>query len=130
MIGIWSSYASTYLLVVGIAVIVAMAPLAIGPLWWAKVLGWRIPADTDLAIYLGRSLGCVTCAVGAFAILVAGDAAHHQFFFSLLLVNWVLMVLVHVYGALKGIQPISETYEAGVWIALVIITLLCWPNAP
>jgi hypothetical protein len=40
------------------------------------------------------------------------------------------MVGVHIYGALKRIQPITETYEIGFWLSLAILTLMFWPNIP
>jgi len=40
-----------------------------------------------------------------------------------------LMVLVHVYGAVKGIQPITETLEIPLWAAAVLLFALFFPVA-
>jgi hypothetical protein len=98
------------------------------PLRWAAVLGWRIPEHTHLAIYFGRCLGAVICVLGGFAFRVAAEPALQPFFFDLLLGSFALMVAVHVYGALKRIQPISETYEIGYWLLLFVLALMFYPT--
>jgi hypothetical protein len=39
----------------------------------------------------------------------------------------VLMVLVHVYGAVKGIQPITETLEIPFGVGAVLLFVLFFP---
>jgi hypothetical protein len=34
-------------------------PIFLSPMTWARRIGWEIPDDTDLANYLGRSLGAL-----------------------------------------------------------------------
>lgn len=129
MMGIWSDYSSQFLLVVGTSTLLIFGiPMAIWPIQWAKTLRWQIPEHTDLAVYYGRCLGCVAFVIGVFAILAATNPMVQSLYFQLLLACWLLMVVVHVYGALKQIQPITETYEIGFWLGLAILTLCFWPN--
>ena len=39
-----------------------------------------------------------------------------------------LMIAVHGYGGLRGIQPLSETLEIVYWALLIILTLLFYPR--
>jgi hypothetical protein len=40
---------------------------------------------------------------------------------------WTAMIVVHVVGALQGVQPILETLEIAFWTALAVLTGLFWP---
>jgi hypothetical protein len=129
MIGIWGNYSSHFLFVIGMSTLMIFGiPMAIWPIQWAQTLRWVIPSQTDLAIYYGRCLGCVAFVIGAFAILASRNPIVQPFYFQFLLSCWVLMVAVHSYGALKKIQPITETYEIGFWLSLAVLTLMFWPN--
>ena len=129
MIGIWASHSSHFLLVIGASIILIFGiPMAIWPIRWAKVLRWEIPDNTDLAVYYGRCLGCVALVIGAFSILAWKHRFVEPFYFKLLLLCWILMILVHIYGAIKKIQPITETYEMGFWFGLTLLTLAFWPT--
>lgn len=131
MAGVWGSHSSQFLTVVGWLIMFVFAiPITIWPLQWAKVLRWKIPEQTDLVLYFGRCLGCVAIAVASFGILAANQAAVLPFYFQLLLLICVLMVLVHLYGAIKKIQPVTETYEIAFWFGLLILTLCFWPDVP
>jgi len=131
MLGMWGNHSSHFLYVIGISTLLIFGvPMAIWPIQWAKTLRWVIPTKTDLAVYYGRCLGCVAFVIGAFGVLAASNPAVQSFYFQFLLTCWVLMVAVHVYGAIKNIQPITETYEIGFWFSLVLITIAFWPNIP
>lgn len=131
MLGIWGSYSSQFLFVIGTSTLVIFGvPMAIWPIQWAKTLRWEIPAQIDLAVYYGRCLGCVAFVIGSFGVVAAMNPAVQTFYFQFLLACWVLMVVVHIYGAVKKIQPITETYEIGFWFGLVLLTLSFWPNVP
>ncbi|MGO4002969.1 hypothetical protein ABVN23_17945 [Pseudomonas fluorescens] len=47
--------------------------------------------------------------------------------FDILFVVFSLMFVVHVYGALKRIQPLSETLEIGFWAVLLVLNVLFYP---
>jgi hypothetical protein len=49
------------------------------------------------------------------------------FVFETLMTVWLFMVAVHLWGWIKGIQPITETLEIGLWLALIALTLAFWP---
>lgn len=127
-IGIWSDYADTYLLITTIFTLVAFSILLFfKPLLWAKVLLWKIPEETDLAIYFGRCLGAFAL-VTNFMFLQAALYGEGTFFilefFSLFC---GLMIIVHIWGAILNIQPITETLEIGFWLLLLIMNLLVMP---
>ena len=129
--GIWGNHSSEFLFVVGVSTLLIFGiPMAIWPIQWAKTLRWVIPIQTDLAVYYGRCLGCVAFVIGVFGLVASGEPTVQPFYFQFLLSCWVLMVGVHIYGALKRIQPITETYEIGFWLSLAILTLMFWPNIP
>jgi len=128
MIGIWKSYSDIYLYVAGAAMLVAFGiPLLIVPLRWARVFRWEIPQPENLTVFLGRSLGVVISLMAVFAFKAAGSPAAKPFFFELML--WLLgaMGLLHVYGAIKKTQPITETIEILLWLALFLLTLCFYP---
>ena len=128
MIGIWSAHAQTFMLVFAIlATVVFVIPMIFAPLFWARMLQWNIPADTDLVVYSLRSLG----SLGLAALLVTYRAALSGegivFVFELFIPFFAVMVLVHIYGAIRKIQPITETLEIGFWLLLLILAICCMP---
>lgn len=128
MIGIWSSSSSAFLLWFPVVILVVFAlPMLFVPLLWAKVIGFRLPEHTDLAVYFGRSLGvaatgiCVTCFVAS-----RTPAAQATVFDGLLVIS-TLYVVTHVHGAVRKIQPLAETLEIGFWAALTCLLLAVYP---
>jgi hypothetical protein len=66
MIGLWNAHAQSYLLVlVAITTITFALPLFILPLAWARLFRWKVPSETDLALYFGRCLGAFVLIVEA-----------------------------------------------------------------
>ena len=130
MIGILQAFSGTYLVVTGIAMLAAFGlPLLIVPMKWARVMRWEVPASAMLATFLGRSLGVILCVFAAYAIKAAFMPAAQLFFFELLLSLLVAMLALHVYGALRKTQPITETIEIALWVVLILATLAIWPSA-
>ncbi|SFO81987.1 hypothetical protein [Pseudomonas borbori] len=128
MLGIWHLYATDYLLVLTISTTLVFAlPIFLVPLAWARLMGWRIPTHTDLAVYFGRCLGAFILILEAMMLRAAltGEAIHTVF--ELLAATALMMIVVHVYGALRRIQPLSETLEIGFYAGLLLLTLLFWP---
>ncbi len=69
-----------YLVAAGTTGLLAFGiPLFLSPLRWARALRWRVPAETDLTVYLGRSLGAVADALSAGSL----RAAHRMGFTGL-----------------------------------------------
>jgi formate/nitrite transporter FocA (FNT family) len=116
MLGLYSSHAQTYLLVLAIATTAVFAlPIFLCPLAWARLMRWRIPDDIDLTVYFGRCLGAFILIVEALMLRAAltGEA--------------LFMIAVHLHGAVRRIQPWTETLEIGFYCGLLACTLLFWP---
>lgn len=130
MIGIWNTHAQTFILVfVVIAALGFAIPMIFAPLQWARVMKWTIPEDTDLAVYFGRSLGSLGLVVLMIAYRAATTGEGLRLVYELFIPFFLIMVLVHVYGAIRRIQPITETLEIGFWLALLILALCFMPAA-
>jgi hypothetical protein len=80
-------------------------------------------------IYLGRCLGGIICVISFFATRVTDDAAVLPFFFDFMLVSFAAMIVVHLYGALRRIQPWTETAEILFWLAQFLATLCFHPGS-
>lgn len=130
MIGIWSAHAQTFMLVFAIlAIVVFVIPMIFAPIFWARMLLWNIPEDTDLVVYSLRSLGSLGLVVLLITFRAATTGEGLLFVYELFVPFFALMVLVHLYGAIKKIQPITETLEIGFWLALLVLALCFMPAA-
>lgn len=128
MIGIWQPYSDIYLIVVGVVTLVSFGlPLVIVPMRWANVFRWDVYQPGNLTIFLGRSLGVFISIMAIFAFKVSQTPTAMPFYFDLLL--WVFggMLLLHIYGAVRKTQPITETFEILLWIGLGLVTLCFYP---
>jgi hypothetical protein len=127
--GPWSDYSGAFLAVVGLGALLLLGlPLLIRPLLWASVLRWTLPVDTDLTVYFGRSLGAVLCVLSVFALVAALDESVQSFFYGIMLGGFAITAAVHVWGAVRRIQPATETAETVVWLGLLGVGLLCYPG--
>jgi hypothetical protein len=116
--------ASWFLIINGIVFLFVFGlPLFFCPLFWARRIGWKIPEDTDLASYLGRSLGAVVLPLIAYLFLAASNPWQFRFIFNLLIMIGILLFLVHLYGFIKKVQPLAEHIEV---ILYGLNTLLAW----
>jgi len=128
MIGIWSSYADIYLMVAGVAMLVAFGlPLMLAPLRWARVFRWDVSQPGNLVIFLGRSLGVLISVIAIYAFKVSQTPAALPFYYELMLWTFVGMILLHIYGAIRKTQPVTETLEIGLWVILCLVTLCFYP---
>ena len=130
MIGMWSGYADEFLIWLSALTFVFFTiPLLAVPLRWAKLMGFQIPAHTDLAVYFGRSVGALAASVN-FLALHAGLSGRAVFDVLIFIVAIAaMMVLIHAWGAYRKIQPLSETLEIGFWIAMGLAALAVLPSA-
>jgi uncharacterized membrane protein YsdA (DUF1294 family) len=129
MIGIWGSHAQAFLFVLMIVTTAAFAlPIFLAPLAWARRFGWRIPEHTDLAVYFGRCLGAFILIVELLMLRAAFTGTGLVFTFQVLVAVAVLMTIVHIWGALQGIQPISETLEIGMYAGLGLLAVAFYPG--
>lgn len=130
MLGLWTVHAQTYLLALAVVTTLVFAlPITLWPLTWARLMGWKLPEHTDLAVYFGRCLGAFILIVEALMLRAGLTGEALLTTFEVLAAVATLMVLVHIYGALKRIQPLSETLEIGMYSGMLALTLLFWPLA-
>jgi hypothetical protein len=129
MIGIWGAYSNIYLIVAGVAMLLAFGlPLMITPLGWARVFRWELPQPPgNLVVFLGRSLGVLISLVAIFAIKVTGIPAAKPFFFDFMLWTFLAMLALHISGMLRKTQPVTENYEIILWVMLFLVTLCFYP---
>jgi hypothetical protein len=128
MIGIWKSYSDFYLYIAGVAMLISFGiPLLVVPLRWARALRWEVPQPENLVAFLGRSMGILISLLAIFAFKVTCTPAAKPFFFDLMLWLFVSMFALHVYGAIRKTQPITETVEILLWVVLFLITLCFYP---
>jgi CBS-domain-containing membrane protein len=132
MVGLWSEQASGFLLVVALVAVLTLGlPMLVAPLTWASWLRWPIPEAPEgrhLSIYFGRCLGAVICVQAAVVLGQASERSVQPVLFGLLIGNFALMVAVHVWGALRETQPLSETIETGAWAVLLVLAIAFYPT--
>ena len=128
MIGIWGDYSAAFLRVLAAGVLLFFGlPMLIHPLGWAKALRWKLPEHTHLAIYFGRCLAGLICVMALFALRAAADPSVRLFYFDFIMSCFVAMTAVHIYGAIRKIQPTSETLEIGFWALLLALAFCFYP---
>jgi hypothetical protein len=129
MIGIWSGGAQQFLLVLAVSTTLFFAiPIFFVPMRWAKLMLWTIPGHTDLAVYFGRCLGAFVLMMELMMLRAGLNGTGIPMVFEIMTIIWVFMIVVHVWGWLAKIQPITETLEIGFWVLLLALTLAFWPS--
>ena len=111
-----------------IGLLVFALPLLLSPLRWARRLRWRLPEDTDLTVYLGRSLGAVATALSVGGLLAARDPRRHRIVFAMAAVAGSLLTGVHLWGAIQKKQPWTETAEIPFWAAVAAGAAASYPH--
>jgi len=128
-LGLWREYAGTYMLWTSwIGLLAFGLPMMLWPLPWARVLGWASTPQDHLAIYFGRCLGMVASAVSIVGIVAVNHPSLWPMFFNLGLMIYLANTLVHAWGAVRRIQPASETWEIPYWFALAVLQVLFYPD--
>lgn len=105
---------ASWFLVVSVAffLLVYALPLLLIPLTWARWFGWKPQeGNTDLTVYFARCLGAVALAIISTVVRYIPDPGSQPVLFDLIGLVCVGMVVVHVWGALRKAQPLSETVE-------------------
>lgn len=129
MLGYWSHYSKDYITILMVLTTCFFAlPIFIAPLRWARLMRWVVPEEKHLAIYFGRCLGAFILVVEATMLRSATTGTHFSYAFDVLFVVFTLMALVHIYGAVRKIQPITETIEIGFWLLLLVLNTLFYPT--
>jgi hypothetical protein len=104
--------------------VVVALPLLFVPLTWARVFRWKLPdAGKDLTVYFGRCLGAVSLAIIIVVAQGIPEPKSNLRLFELVALTAGLMVLVHLWGAIRRIQPMTETVETLFWAAVVFMAL-------
>ncbi|OYU09549.1 MAG: hypothetical protein CFE47_04140 [Pseudomonas sp. PGPPP1] len=129
MLGYYAHYSQYYITVLMLTTTLFFAlPIFVAPITWARLMGWAIPEHQHLAIYFGRCLGAFILVIEVAMLRSATTGTSFSYAFDLLFVVFALMFVVHVYGALKRIQPISETLEIGFWMLLFVLNTVFYPG--
>jgi hypothetical protein len=128
MLGYYSSQAQIFLWVLGIVTTLAFAlPLFIAPLAWARLMLFSVPEDKNLNIYFGRCLGAFILVIEWMIFRGAIDTAMTPITFQILFAVFGIMLLVHLYGWFRGIQPVTENLENIMWAGLFLLAVLFYP---
>src|SRR3546814_16254822 len=90
-------------------------PIFLVPLHWARLFQWKMPAETDLAVYFGRCLGAF---ILMFEFMAWRGAHGHEPAVAFTLLLWIdaSMTLVYIYGALRRNQPRTEKPQIGLYL--------------
>lgn len=130
MVGLYGSHAQTFLWVLGIVTTTAFAlPLFLVPLTWARLMLFKVPEETDLNVYFGRCLGAFILVIEMMIFRGAMDSAITPVTFQILFAVFGIMLVVHLYGWLRGIQPVTENLENIMWAVLLVLAALFYPVA-
>lgn len=128
MLGYYAEYSQQYITLLMITTTLFFAiPLFLAPLHWARLMQWKIPDEQHLAIYFGRCLGAFVLVVEVSMLRSITTGTSFSYAFDILFVVFFLMLAVHIYGALRRIQPITETLEIGFWLILLLCNILFYP---
>lgn len=129
MLGFFSIYSKEYLATLMIVTTLFFAlPIFVAPLQWAKLMGWAIPQERHLVVYFGRCLGAFILVVEIIMLHSVMNGIRDSYAFDVLYLVFLLMAVVHIYGAIRKIQPLSETLEIGLWLALIVLNTLFYPG--
>jgi hypothetical protein len=129
MLGYYAEYGSTYIsILMAVTTLFFALPILIMPLTWARLMQWTIPEQTDLAVYFGRCLGAFIIIVEVLMLRAITTGTGYIYAFDVLFLVFGLMLAIHVYGAIKRIQPITETLEIGMWLALFVMNTVFYPT--
>lgn len=113
--------ASWFLWIVGLAFLLGSAlPLLFVPLRWGRLFGWDVSRADGFTVYLGRCLGGVAVALSLATFRAAPAPAAHLQTLEILLASAALLLLVHIWGALRGGQPWQENAETVMYLGIVV----------
>lgn len=128
MLGQYSEYGIEYISVLMIVTTFFFAlPILFFPLLWARLMRWAVPEQTDLVVYFGRCLGAFILIIQLIMLRAITTGTGYIFTFDVLFFVFSLMLVIHIYGAIKRVQPITETLEIGLWIILLVMNIAFYP---
>ena len=128
MIGVWSEYSSTFLVVFAAIVVVAFAlPFLFAPIAWGRLIGFKLPEQTDLAVYFGRSLGAAALGISLICYMASQNPGAQPLVFDGLILISAVLTITHIHGAVMKIQPLIETLEIPFWFGLMLLQIAVYP---
>jgi hypothetical protein len=128
-LGMWGAYAGQCLMGLAIGALLLFGlPMMLWPLRWARLLGWASAPQDHLAIYFGRTLGMVTCALSIVALMSVNHPSLRPVLYNLNIMIFLANTGVHAWGAIKRIQPLAETLEIPYWFGLAVVLYLFYPG--
>ena len=128
MTGIFSEHCRTYLIIVGgLLGLTFCLPMTVSPLGWARSMGWESPEKKNLTIYFGRGLGSLATALIAYLFKVLYFREPLLQIYELMLLAFTVILLHHIHGFIRKIQPIKESLEIPLFTLLIICHLLFYP---
>lgn len=99
-------------------------PLLLVPLRWARVFRWEVGAAApNLTLYFGRCLGAVAVAITLMMLRAAADPRGHRIVLELTAAVAGLMTGLHIYGAVRRVQPWTEDAEILLYGAVLVLSL-------
>ncbi|MBI5925075.1 MAG: hypothetical protein HY836_05695 [Aquabacterium sp.] len=127
-LGMWGAHAGPCLMWFAWAALLLFGlPMLLWPLRWASMLGWASTPDDHLAIYFGRTLGMVTCALSVATLMALNHPSLWPLLYNLNIMIFLANTGVHAWGAFKRIQPLAETWEIPYWFTLAVVQYLFYP---
>jgi hypothetical protein len=107
MIEAWSEYSSTFLVVFPAIIVVAFAlPFLVTPIAWGRLIGFKLPEQTDLAVYFGRSLGATALGISLICYMTSKNPVAQPLVFDGLILISAVLTITHFHGAVMKIQPL------------------------
>jgi hypothetical protein len=77
--------------------------------------GEPVESRADLTVYFGRCLGLLAVAIILIGFAAVPDPRGNLWFFALMGLLAGFMVLLHVWGYIRRIQPWTESAEIALW---------------
>jgi hypothetical protein len=128
MLGQYSEYGIEYIsILMTVTTFFFALPILLFPLSWARLMRWTLPEETDLVVYFGRCLGAFILIIQILMLRAVTTGTGYTFTFDALFFVFSLMLVIHIYGAIKRVQPITETLEIGLWIILLVMNIAFYP---
>ncbi|MFT3857525.1 MAG: hypothetical protein QM742_08525 [Aquabacterium sp.] len=128
-LGLWQHHAGTWMMVSSaVGLLLFGLPMLLVPLHWARRMGWGVASQDHLAIYFGRTLGMMACVLMTLGIVSASHPAMQPMMANAAFAIYLANTGVHAWGAVRRIQPLSETLEIPFWLALSVLQLLFYPD--
>lgn len=125
------SAASWFLWIVGVAFLAGSAlPLCFVPLTWGRLFGWSLPMDTAFTVYVGRCLGGCALVLSIATFRAAPDPDHHLQTLEILLGASMALLIVHVWGALRRVQPWQESLETAMYLGINVYGVYLYSGLP